>query len=73
MDKRDLALDEATHEDIVAVAYRPRHRENLVTFRMRPPTAMNWLPSYGFRKRRDRSSRGLEYDSVLANESECLA
>jgi hypothetical protein len=39
---------------------------------MRPPAPTNWLSSYGFGKRRDRSARGLEYHAVLTNESEGL-
>lgn len=73
MDKHDLALDEATHEDIVAVADRSRHRKDLVTLRMRPPATSNWLSSYDLSKRRAWPLRGLEYDTVLANESESLA
>jgi len=73
MDKSDLALDEATHQDIVAVADRARHREDLATFRMRPPATPNWLSSDDLNKRRDRALRGLEYDAVLANERESLA
>lgn len=73
MDKRDLALDEATHEDIVAVADRSRHREDLVTLRMRPPATPNWLASDDLSKGWDRPLRGLEHDTVLTNESERLA
>ena len=73
MDKSDLALDEATHEDIVAVANSSRHREDLVTFRMRPPATADWRFSYDLSKRRDRPLRGLEYDTVLTNERESLA
>jgi hypothetical protein len=43
MDERDLALDEPTREDIVAVADCSRHREDLMTLRMRPPIASNRL------------------------------
>jgi len=50
MDKRDLAIDEATHEDIVAVPNSSRHREDLVAFRMRPPATPNWLSSYHLSK-----------------------
>jgi hypothetical protein len=73
MDKRDLALDKAAHEDIVAVANRSRHREDFVTFLMRPPATPNWLPSYRLSKRRNRPVRGLEYDTVLTNEGKSLA
>ena len=73
MDKRDLALDKATHEDIVAVTDRSRHREDLVTFRMRPPATPNWLSSHDLNKGRDRPLRGLKHDTVLTNESERLA
>ena len=73
VDKRDLALDQATHEDFVAVADGSRHRKDLVTFRMRPPATPNWLPSDNLGKRRDRPLRRLEYDTVLTNESESLA
>jgi len=72
MDKRDLALDEATHQNIVAGADSARHREDLVTFRMRPPAALNWLSSDDLNKRRDRALRGFEYDAVLANEGKSL-
>jgi hypothetical protein len=41
MDKRDLALDQSTHEDIVAVTDGSRHREDLVTSWMRPPAPSN--------------------------------
>ena len=68
MDKGDLAIDEATHEDIVALPDNSRRREYLVTFRMRPPTTPNWLSSYDLSKRRDRPLRSLEYDTVLTNE-----
>jgi hypothetical protein len=73
MDKSDFALDQATHEDIVAVADRSRHHEDLVTFRMRPPAATNCLSSDDLSKRWDRPLRGLEYDTVFTNESERLA
>jgi len=73
MDKRDLALNKATHEDLVAVADRSRHREDLATFRMRPPATPNWLSSDDLSKGRDRPLRGLEHDTVLTNESERLS
>ena len=72
MDKRDLALDEATHEDIIAVADRSRHREDLATLRMRPPAPSNGLSSYDLRKRRAGPLRGLQYNTALANEREGL-
>jgi hypothetical protein len=43
MDKRDLPVDQPTHEDIVAVADRSRHREDLTTLRMGPPATSNRL------------------------------
>jgi hypothetical protein len=73
MDERDFALDKATHQDIVAVADRPRHREDLMTLRMRPPATPNWPSSDDRSKRRDGSLRGLEDDTVLTDEGECLA
>jgi hypothetical protein len=73
MDKRDLALVEATYENIIALADRSRHREDLVTLRMRPPATSNWLSSNDLRKRRAWPLRGLKYNTVLANESESLA
>jgi hypothetical protein len=73
MDKSDLTLDEATHEDIVAVADRSRHGEDLVTFRMRPPVTPNRLSSDNLSKRRDRPLRSLEDDTVLTNERERFA
>jgi len=73
MDKRDLALDEATDEDIVAVADGSRDREDLVTLRMRPPAAPNWFSSDGLSERRGRPLRRLEYHTVPTNERESLA
>ena len=73
MDKSDFALDQATHENLVAVADCSRHREDLMTFRMRPPAATNWLSSNELRERWDWPLRGLEYNTVLTNESERLA
>jgi hypothetical protein len=73
MDKGDLALDEAAHEDVVAVADGPRYREDLVTFRMRPPAAPNRLSSDELSEGRDRPLRGLEYDTMLTNECESPA
>ena len=72
MDKCDLALDKATHKDIVAVADRSRYREDLVAFRMRPPATPNSLSSNDLSKRRDWPVRGFEDDTVLTNESESL-
>jgi hypothetical protein len=46
MDEGDLALDQPTHEDIVAVADCSRHREDLMTLRMRPPVTSNRLSGY---------------------------
>jgi hypothetical protein len=73
MDKRDLAQDEAAHEDVVAVADSSRYREDLVTPRMRPPAAPNWLSGDDLSKRWDRPVRGLEHDTVLPNERESLS
>ena len=73
MDKSNFALDEAAHEDLAAIADSSRHREDLVTLRMRPPAATNWLSSDDFDKRRHRPLRGLEYYTVLTNESERLS
>jgi hypothetical protein len=73
MDKRDLAIDQSTHEDIVAVTDGSRHREDLVTLRMRPPTPSNGLSSYDFSKRRHGPRRGLEHDTVPADEREGAA
>jgi hypothetical protein len=73
MDKRDLALDQPTYEDIVAVTDRSRDGEDLVTFRMRPPAASNGLSDCDFGKRRHGPTRGLQHDTVLADESEGAA
>ena len=72
MDEGDLTLDEATYEDLVTVTDGSRHREDLVTFRMRPPATPNRSSGYGLSKRRDRPSCGFQDDTVLANESESL-
>jgi len=50
MDKRDLPVDQSTHEDVVAVADRSRHREDLMTLRMRPPASSKRLSSYDLSK-----------------------
>jgi hypothetical protein len=50
MDERDLALDQPTHEYIVAVADGSRHREDLVTPWMRPPAASKQLSGYDLSK-----------------------
>jgi hypothetical protein len=73
VDKRDLAFDQATHENFVAVTDRSRHREDLVTLRMRPPATANGLSRNDLGKRRYGPSSGLEYYPVLTNESEGLA
>ena len=72
MDKRDFALDEATHEDIIAVADRSRHGKYLATLWMRPPAASNGLSGYRLSKRRDWPLRGLQDNAALANEGEGL-
>src|SRR2546428_11970847 len=68
VNERDLALDQATHKDFVAVADCSRHREDLVTFRMRPPATPNWLSCDDLGKRRHRPLRSLEHHTVLTNE-----
>jgi hypothetical protein len=73
MDKGDLAADQTTNKDLVAVADCPRHREDLVTFRMRPPVATNRLSGDGLDKRWDWPMRGFEHDTVPTNESKRLA
>jgi len=70
MDKRDLPVDQPTHEDIVAVSDGSRHREDLMTLRMRPPATSNRLSGDDVRKRWDGPSRGLKHDAVFANESQ---
>lgn len=73
MDKGYFAVDQPTHEDIVAVADRSRHREDLSTLRMGPPATSNRFSGDDLSQGRDGPSRGLEHDTVLANESESLA
>jgi hypothetical protein len=73
MDKRDLAIDQPTHEDIVAVTDRSRDREDLAALRMRPPAASNGRSRCDCGKRRHGPTRGLEHDTVLADESEGAA
>ena len=70
MDKRDLALYQSTHEDIVAVTDRSRHGEDLVTLRMRPPAPSNGLSRCDFSERRHGPTRGLEHDTLPADESQ---
>jgi hypothetical protein len=73
MDERDFTFDKSTDKDIVALADRSRHGEDLVTFRMRPPVTSNALSRYGLSKRRDWPFRGLKHNTVFADESESLA
>ena len=73
MDKGDLAPDESTHKDIVALADSSRYREDLMTFRMRPPATPNWLSGDDLSEGRGGPLRGLEHDTVLTNKSERLA
>ena len=73
MDKCDLAHDKATHQNVLAVTDRPRHGEDLITLRMRPPATPNWSSSDDRSKGRNGPFRGLEHDTVLTNEGECLA
>jgi hypothetical protein len=70
MDKRDLAIDQSTHEDIVAVTDGSRHREDLVTFWMRPPAPANGRSRCDCGKRWHGPARGLEHDTVPADESQ---
>jgi hypothetical protein len=72
MDKRDLAPNQATHEDIATFANSSRHFEDLVTLRMSPPATPQWLSSDRFGKRRHRALCPFEDDPVLSNESESL-
>jgi hypothetical protein len=73
MDERDFAPDKAAHEDIFAVADRPRHREDFLTFRMRPPASPDWPSSDDRSQGRHGPLRGLEDDAVLTDEGQCLA
>lgn len=73
MDERDLALDEAAHENIIAVADGACHGEDLAAFRMRPPVTANRRARDGLGQRRHRSTRGFENDAVLPNERKRLA
>lgn len=43
MNESDLAVDEATDENVISTANRPRDLEDLVALRMRPPTPPNGL------------------------------
>lgn len=68
MHKGDLALDEATHENIVTVADGSRYRKNLVTLWMRPPTTLDRRSRDDLGKRRNWPSPCLEDDPVLTNK-----
>jgi hypothetical protein len=72
MNKRDLALHEATHENIVTVADGPRYREYLAPFGMRPPAPANRRSSNELSERRHRPTCRLEDDTVLLNERKSL-
>ena len=68
MNKRDLVINEATHEDILAAANRLSEFEDLVTPWMRPPTSADRLACNGYRERRNWTGRRFEDDTVLAHE-----
>jgi hypothetical protein len=73
MDKSDLPLDQPTHQDIVTGTYCARHREDLMTFWVRPPATPNWLARDDLNKCQSRALRGFKHDTVLTNEGESLA
>ncbi len=50
MNERDLTIDEAAHEDILAAANRLRDLEDLVAPRMRPPASANGSTCDGYRE-----------------------
>ena len=68
MNKRDLAIDEAAHEDICAAANRLSEFEDLVAPWMRPPTSADGPACDRYRERRDWTGRRFEDDTVLAHE-----
>ena len=73
MDKRDPSLDQTAHKNIVTVPNRSRHREDFVTFLVRPPAASHWFPGDGLSNRRDRPPSCFEHDTMLTDERESLA
>ena len=73
MDKRDLAIDETTHENIVTIADGSRDRENLATLGMRPPTPADSCSSDELSERRSGPTSRFKDDAALPDERESLA
>ena len=72
MNECDLAVDEAAHENVVAVANRLREVEDLLASRMRPPASANEPASDGGCERGHWTRRRLEDDAVLTHERSSL-
>jgi len=43
MDKSNLSIDETTYQDIFRIGHRLKDREDLMTFRVSPPTSFDWF------------------------------
>jgi len=75
MDERDLAVDQAADEDVVAIPDPLRELEDLVTpwmQWMRPPATANRLSGDRGCDRRDGTHCRIEHDPMLAQERSCL-
>ncbi|HUO84495.1 MAG TPA: hypothetical protein VM534_05195, partial [Thermoanaerobaculia bacterium] len=72
VDKGHLSVDESAHQDIIAVADSPRHREDFTTPGMGPPGTRYRLSGDRIDERGNGPVCGLEHDAVLFYETECL-
>jgi hypothetical protein len=68
VNKRDLALDQATDENPFGVADGPRDLEDEVALRVRPPTSTDGGANNGLSERGNRASTRLEDNPVLPDE-----
>lgn len=73
VDERDLALDQATHEDVFSLPHGLRKRVDLAATGMRPPAPVDGAAGNRTRERWDGTGCRLENDTMLANEGGRLA
>lgn len=72
MNQRHLSINEAANKNIGRFGELLEHRKDLMTFRMRPPAALDRLTGNHLRHARHRSARCRKHDAVLLNKSHCL-
>jgi len=66
----DLTPQEATHEDLIGVAHRPRQPKDLFALRVAPPAPANGRTGDGLGEVGHGSLSALEHDALAANEGQ---